>query len=156
MTGEADRPLLYYEDVEVGTTDRSPWYAVERDEAIAFARRWDPYPHHLSEAAAARSIFGRIAACAPHIFAISSRLSHALPVDLALVAGLGGDGLSLLAPVYAGTEVRLARSYLAKRPSKSRPGTGIVTLEDVLESPDGAPLFRTSGSVLIARRDADA
>lgn len=145
-------PTIFFEDIEVGSAQTSDWYEVERDEVIDFAARWDPYPHHLSDEGAAASLFGQIAACAPHIFAISARLSHDLPGPLAMTAGLGGDGLHLLAPVYAGTRVRLTRRFLAARTSKSRPGVGIVKIEDSLSDPDGKLLFRTSGSMLVAKR----
>lgn len=145
-------PAIFFEDIEVGSAQTSGWFEVERDAVIGFAARWDPYPHHLDDEAAADSIFGRIAACAPHTFAISSRLSHDLPGPLALVAGLGGDGLELLAPVYAGTRVRLTRVFAAARESKSRPGVGVVRIEDQLEDPEGRVLFRTAGSILIAKR----
>ncbi len=148
----ASKPTLYFEDVVVGTTLESPGYRVEREEIIEFATRWDPFPFHLDEAAARDSIFGGLAACAPHSFAILSRLSHALPRSMALVAGLGGDGLQLLAPVRAGIEVRLVRRFTAKRGSRSRPEVGVVSFEDALVTPEGEAVFRTSGSVLLARR----
>ena len=69
-----------------------------------------------------------------------------------MTAGLGGDGLHLLAPVYAGSRVRLTRRFLAARESASRPNTGIITIEDRLEDPDGQVVFRTSGSMLVAKR----
>lgn len=147
---------IFFEDIVVGREQQSDWFLIERGEVIDFAARWDPYPHHLDDESAANSIFGRIAACAPHIFAISARLSHDLPGPLALMAGLGGDGLQLAAPVYAGTRVRLTRRFTAARESKSRPNAGIVSLEDRLEDPEGLILFRTSGSILLEKRGADA
>ena len=148
----AVEPTIYFEDIEVGAEQTSDWYAIERGEVIDFAARWDPYPHHLDDTAAENSIFGRIAACAPHIFAISARLSHDLPGPLALIAGLGGEGLQLLSPVYVDTKVRLTRRFTAARASKSRPEAGVVSFEDRLEDPDGQVVFRTSGSVLLSRR----
>ena len=147
---------LYLEDIEVGLTFESPWFTVERDEIIAFAARWDPVAFHLDEEAAKASVFGGLVACAPHIFAISSRLSYFLPRTLALVAGLGGDGLQLLAPVRAGSRVRLVRRFTGARPSKSHPNAGVVSLEDTLVTPEGEIVFRTSGSLLLARRETDA
>ncbi|MBJ20299.1 MAG: acyl dehydratase [bacterium] len=132
----------------------SPWYEVERDEIIEMAIRWDPYPFHVDEEAARASVFEGLAACAPHIFAISARLSHDLPGPLALIAGLGGDGFHLLAPVRAGTRVRLLRRFLATRTSRSRPDAGVVSIEDTLVMPDGEAVFRTSGAMLVARREA--
>lgn len=146
---------LYFEDIEPGLRLESPWYTIEREEVVEFARRWDPYDFHLDEAAAERSIFGGLVACTSHLFAISSRLAHQLPGEVVLVAGLGGDGLQVVAPVRVGTKVRLVRCFTSARPSRSRPEAGVVAFEDVIESPEGKTLFRTSGSVLIARRDAE-
>ena len=145
-------PAVFFEDIEVGSEQTSPWYVVDRDEIVEMAARWDPYPFHLSEEAAERSVFGGLAACAPHIFAISARLSHDLPGPLALIAGLGGDGLQLLAPVRAGASVRLVRRFVSARESKSRPDAGIVAIEDRLETPEGVAVFTTAGSMLLARR----
>ncbi|MBW2423902.1 MAG: MaoC family dehydratase N-terminal domain-containing protein [Deltaproteobacteria bacterium] len=147
-------PEIYYEDIEVGSEYDSPWYVVERDEVIEMASRWDPYPFHLDEKIAKRSLFGGLAACTPHIFAISVRLSHTLPGPLALIAGLGGGGLHLLAPVRVGGKVRLTRRFTDARVSKSRPDAGIVSVEDTLYTPEGDAVFRTSGSMLIAKRNA--
>lgn len=147
---------LYLEDLEAGLRLESPWYTVSRDEIVQFARTWDPYDFHLDEGAAERSIFGGLAACTAHIFAISSRLAHDLPDSFALVAGLGGDGLQIVAPLRAGAQVRLVRCFTAVRPSKSRPQAGVVAMTDTLELPSGAVVFRTSGSVLVARRGTES
>lgn len=144
--------MLYLEDVAVGDVLTSRWYRVERDEIVAFAQRWDPQPFHLDEELARASIFGGLAACAPHLFAILSRLSFELPRRLALVAGLGGEGLQLRAPVFADTEIRLRRRFTAARRSETRPGTGVVSFADVLEDRAGRSLFETAGSVLVATR----
>ncbi len=144
---------IFFEDIEVGSVQTSPWYEVSREEIIEMARRWDPYPFHLDEEVAKNSIFAGLVASTPHIFAISARLSHELPGPLALVSGLGGDGLQLLAPVRANSRVRLVRRFTAARASKSRPTTGVVSFEDTLVTPAGEAVFRTSGSVLLARRE---
>ncbi|MCR9094754.1 MAG: MaoC/PaaZ C-terminal domain-containing protein [bacterium] len=151
---ESHEPTIFFEDIEVDSELRSGWFDVEREEVIAFAARWDPYPHHLDDEAAAASVFGRIAACASHIFSISTRLTHDLPGTIAMAAGLGGDGFDLVAPVYAGSRVRLTRRYVAARESKSRPDVGIVTLEDSLVNEDGQLVFRTSGSMFVSKRTA--
>ena len=151
-THATSEPKIFFEDIAVGDEQTSRWYPVERDEVVEMASRWDPYPFHLNEEAAERSVFGGLAACAPHIFAISSILSHDLPGPLALIAGLGGDGLNLLAPVLVGERVRLIRRYTGARESKSRAGAGVVSLEDTLYTPDGTAVFRTSGSILMAKR----
>ena len=147
-------PTIYFEDIEVGSELQSGWCHVTRDEIIEIASRWDPYPHHLDDEAAADSVFGRIAACASHIFSISTRLTHDLPGILAMAAGLGGDGMTLVAPVYADTRVQLTRRYVSVRKSKSRPEVGIVSIEDTLHDQDGTIVFRTSGSMFVSKRPA--
>ena len=147
---------LHFEDIEIGQRLASPYYLVTREAIVEFVRAWDPHPFHLDDAEAERSVFGGLAACAAHIFAIQSRLSHELPAHVALVAGLGGDGLELLAPVRAGVRLRLLRRFTSKRPSRSRPGCGVVGVEHALETPGGEVLARTSGAILVARRAAPA
>lgn len=151
-TPRSEDGRVYFEDIEVGAEQTSGWFEVERDEVIEMASRWDPYPFHLRDDAAKESVFGALAACAPHIFAISARLAHDLPGPLALLAGLGGDGLDLHAPVFAGSRVRLVRRFTEARPSKSRPNAGIVSIADRLETPSGEVVFRTAGSMLVERR----
>jgi len=149
------RDELYFEDLIPEARYETPFYEVSRDEIVEFARRWDPYGFHVDEEAGRTSIFGGLVACTAHIFSISSLLNHDLPVDFALVAGLGGDGLELLAPVRPGDRLRLVRRILAVRDSKSKPHAGIVTMEDCLESPDGKAFFRTRGAILVARRTSE-
>ena len=143
---------LYYEDIEVDVRMESPWVTVSAEEIVSFAEVWDPHPFHLDEEAGAGSIFGGLSACAAHIFALQSRLSHDLPAQAALVAGLGGDGMQLLSPVLAGQRLRLVRRFTEKRPSRSQPGAGVVGIEHTLVSPEGALLFRTRGFILVACR----
>lgn len=143
-----------FEDIEPGDHVESPWYRVTREAIIEFGREWDPYPFHVDEAAARESEFGGLVACTAHIFCIQSILTHRLPEDVALVSGLGGDGLNLLLPVRPDDELRLVRTYTSKRASGSRPGCGIVGIEHVLERRDGDLVFRTTGSILVERRQA--
>jgi acyl dehydratase len=57
-----DDGLIYFEDVEVGTTASFGHYEVTREEVLEFARKYDPQPFHLSDEAAAQTHFGRISA----------------------------------------------------------------------------------------------
>ena len=41
----------YFEDVAVGEVMTPGPYHVTRDEMVAFARKWDPFPFHVDEAA---------------------------------------------------------------------------------------------------------
>ncbi len=144
--------IRVFEDIEPGDRIESPWYRVTREAIIEFGREWDPYPFHIDEEAAKATEFGGIVACTAHIFCIQSILTHQLPEDVALVSGLGGDGLNLLLPVRPEDELRLLRTYTGKRESASRPECGIVSIEHTLERRGGDIVFRTSGSMLVERR----
>ena len=39
--------MIYYEDLEVGSTSKFGRYDVTRDEVMEFARKYDPQPFHL-------------------------------------------------------------------------------------------------------------
>jgi acyl dehydratase len=145
--------VLYFEDLEVGGEQRSREpFVVEREEVIEFARRWDPQPFHLDESAARASIFGGLTACAAHTFAIQCRLAAALDPPFALLAGLGNDGLELLAPVRPGDRLALVRRIESKRESRSKPDRGIVHFLHELVNQDGTLALRALGRAMVARR----
>ena len=54
--------LIYFEDIEVGHETSFGSYEVTREEVLDFARKYDPQPFHLSDEAAAKTHFGRLAA----------------------------------------------------------------------------------------------
>ena len=58
--------MQYFEDIEVGATQRFGAYAVTRDEVIEFAGKYDPQPFHLSDEEAAKTHFGRLSASGWH------------------------------------------------------------------------------------------
>jgi acyl dehydratase len=50
--------MLYFEDIQPGDSMRSPTYAIDHNEMIEFARRWDPAPIHVDPDAAEAAIGG--------------------------------------------------------------------------------------------------
>ena len=66
--------MLYWEDMEVGTGAVLGTYDVTREEVLEFARKYDPQPFHLSDEAAAKTHFGRIAASGWHTAAMTMRV----------------------------------------------------------------------------------
>jgi acyl dehydratase len=145
--------LLYFEDLVIGAEQRSREpFVVTREEVIDFARRWDPQPFHLDDAAARASIFGGLTACAAHVFAIQCRLATQLDPPFALLAGLGGDGFELLAPTRPGDRLELVRRTESRRESLSKPDRGIVQFSHAIRNQDGALVCRTLGRVMVARR----
>jgi acyl dehydratase len=143
---------LRLEDIEVGMRETSEPFTVERSAIIEFARQWDPQPFHLDEAAAAGSVFGGLSACAAHSFAILSRLGNTMEGRVVVLAGLGTEKLELKAPVRPGDRLRLVRTFVAKRPSRSKPDRGIVDIDNVLINQDDEVVLATLGKVMVESR----
>ena len=145
--------MRYLEDVRVGESVELGRVVVDRDEVIAFARRYDPQPFHVDDVAAAQSPFGGVIASGWHTGAMFSRLC----VDgfLSEFVNLGGQGFSevrFLAPVRPGDELRASIEVLEARPSKLKPDRGTLTMLGTLRDPDGRTVFTMRLSVRIARR----
>jgi acyl dehydratase len=118
--------LVYFEDLEVGTTASFGRYAVTREEVIEFAGKYDPQPFHLSDEAAAQTHFGRISASGWHTCAMTMRMLVD-NITERKQAGLGSPGLDelrWLKPVYPGDVLRVETELLSKRQSRSRPEMG--------------------------------
>src|SRR3546814_5856534 len=62
---------IYLEDLEVGQKASFGSYPVTREEVIEFASKYDMQPFHLSDEAAAKTHFGRIAASGWHTCAMT-------------------------------------------------------------------------------------
>lgn len=120
--------MKFYEDIEVGKVERYGSYAVTLDEVLDFARKYDPQPFHLDEAAAAKTHFKRIAASGWHTCAMTMRMSvdHWTHEETASLGSPGIDEIRWLRPVYPGDTLRCESEVLEKRLSQSKPGIGIT------------------------------
>jgi acyl dehydratase len=144
---------LYFEEAEVGKLRVAGPYPVSRDEIIEFAKKYDPQPFHISEEAAARSVFEGLTASAAHTFAIViSLLSRTQPFSLRVLAGLGWDELRLPIPVRPGDELGLEVTVLEKRESKSNSDRGIIRNQMHLHNQKREMVLQCINTVLVARR----
>ena len=148
--------MIYFEDLEIGATQTYGSVEVTREEVLAFARRYDPQPFHLSDEAAAQTHFGRLAAsgwhtCAMTMGVIVEHLKH-LPQ-----AGLGSpgvDNLRWLRPVYPGDTLTVTGTVIEKTPSRSKPDIGSFRTETRVTNQDGVDVMTMTSIVLIRRRPA--
>jgi acyl dehydratase len=120
----------YFEDFAVGQVLKpSARIRVEKDEIIAFAKKYDPQPFHLDEEEARKSIFGRLVASGWHTAAMTMSLVARSEYRAAGGSiGLGFDELRWPIPVLPGDELRIESEILELRPSKSRPDRGLMKL----------------------------
>ena len=146
--------MMYFEDLEVGTETYFGSYEVTRAEVIEFAAKYDPQPFHLSDEAAEKTHFGRLAASGWHTCAMTMAVIARKVVEQKQ-AGLGSPGvddLRWLKPVYPGDTLHVRGRILEKRPSRSKPEIGSFRTETIVTNQDNTPVLRFVSIVLIRRR----
>ena len=117
----------YFEDYLVGSVHEFGSIAVEQDEVIAFAKRFDPQVFHTDPESAKKTIFNGLIASGWHTAGLMMRLfaDH----FLSKVASLGSPGVDELRwnkPVRPGDELSVRVTVLEARRSRSKPDRGIV------------------------------
>jgi acyl dehydratase len=149
--------MIYFEDLVVGAERDFGTYEVTREEVLEFARKYDPQPFHLSDEAAARTHFGRLAASGWHTAAMTMAVIARAVVGEEQ-AGLGSPGideLRWLKPVYPGDTLHVNGQILEKTPSRSKPEMGSFRTRTTVTNQDGIPVMTFVSIVLIRRRPAD-
>ncbi len=148
-------PRYYWEDFVVGSAREFGAMPVTREAMLAFAREFDPQPFHIDDAAAAASIFGRLAASGWHTAAMAMRMMcDEYLLDAASLGSPGIENLRWLKPVYAGDTLRLRLEVLASRPMASRPGVGLVRNLWQVFNQDGAAVMSMEGWGMFRMRGA--
>jgi acyl dehydratase len=129
----APAPELSFEDFTPGRVFDLGTTVVDRDEMVAFARRFDPQPFHLDEQAGKDSIFGGLIASGWFTAGLWMRAYADEVLSRAPALGSpGGESLTWPAPVFAGDELRASLEVLEARRSRSRPQLGLVRIRALL------------------------
>ena len=130
----------YFEDYVEGDVHRFGSIAVEVEEVIAFARRFDPQTLHVDPEAAKLTPFGGLIASGWHTAGLTMRLyvEHYL-THVASLASPGLDELRWPKPVRPGDTLSVRVTVLKAAPSRSKPDRGVVTsLVEVFNQADEA------------------
>ncbi|GLI98259.1 MaoC family dehydratase [Sphingobium sp. BS19] len=136
----------YFEDIAIGEVERFGSYTVARDEVIDFAGKYDPQPFHLSDEAAARTHFQRIAASGWHTASMFmamfvAHIQQQPERQEASLGALGVDELRWLRPCYPGDVLRCEAEVVEKTPSRRRPEMGIVKSKITVLNQDDEPVM---------------
>jgi acyl dehydratase len=146
--------LIYLDDLEVGQTTYFGSYEVTREEVLDFARKYDPQPFHLSDEAAAKTHFGRLAASGWHTCAMTMAVIARQVVETEQ-AGLGSpgiDNLRWLKPVFPGDTLHVSSRIVEVRPSRSKPEIGSFRSDTIVTNQDEVPVLTFTSIVLMRRR----
>jgi acyl dehydratase len=146
--------MIYFEDLEVGAETEFGTYEVTREEVLEFAEKYDPQPFHLSDEAAAKTHFGRIAASGWHtaamVMAVIAR--HIVKHEQAGLGSPGIDELRWKKPVYPGDTLQVRGEILEKTPSRSKPEIGSFRTRTTVTNQAGDVVMTFVSIVLIRRR----
>ena len=122
----------YFEDFAIGMTRKFGNYRVTREEILEFAGKYDPQPFHLSDEAAAKTLFGSLCASGWHTCSMAMRMI----VDDMAGSGKGGLGspgineLRWVKPVFPGDTLRVESTIIDLKESSSRPEIGTVFMRN--------------------------
>lgn len=143
---------LYLEDLHVGQRFTSGSYRMEEAGIKAFAAEFDPQPFHLDEAAAQASVFKGLSASGWHTAAVAMRLlvDGGIPFADGLI-GFGGE-IAWPRPTRPGDVLHIESEIVEIRPSKSKPGQGIVTVRNTMINQDGEAVYLLTAKLLVFRR----
>lgn len=117
----------YLEDFQPGVTYLSPPHTITEDEAIGFARRYDPQYFHTDPIAARDSVFGGLACGGFQTAALAWALVlESRMFDQCTLAGIGVDELRWLVPVRPGDTLRCRFTLIDSRPSGGKSDRGVA------------------------------
>lgn len=125
---------------QVGETVQLGSHHFDAESIVAFARKYDPQPFHLSEETAHGTVFGRLCASGWHTAAAWMKCNVRTgilkgaqawdgngPAPM-VGASPGFRNLKWLKPVFAGETVTYTRKVLAQRALASKPGYRLLTV----------------------------
>jgi acyl dehydratase len=126
----------YFDEWQVGDliTHELRRTVTETDNLLFSTMTHNPQPLHLDAEAARASEFGRILVNGTFTFALMVGLSVGDTTLGTLVANLGYDKVVMPHPVFIGDTLRASTEVVELRPSRSRPGQGIVTFRHRLHN----------------------
>ena len=152
-----------YEDTIVGARLDLGAHTFTRDEIMDFARRFDPQPFHLDEAAAAKTHFGKLSASGWHTASICMKLYIEGRDRLRAEAAARGEpwfpngpspgfrNLAWLRPVFVGDTITYDTTAMGKRPI-ARPGWGLVLSRARGFNQDGVKVYESHGASTVPMR----
>jgi len=143
----------YLEDFAVGQRFGSGRARIDAARIKSFAAEFDPQPFHLDDAAARDSVFQGLAASGWHTAALTMRLlveSELRPAGG--IVGAGFDEFRWPRPVRPGDELRVESEILEVRPSKSRPGQGMIKVRTTTLNQNDEEVQVNVGNLVVPRR----
>ncbi|MBW4030901.1 MAG: MaoC family dehydratase [Acidobacteria bacterium] len=148
---------LWLEEFTVGTLYRHrPGRTVtEADNVIFSTLTMNPQPLHLDAAWSAEQVFGQ--RLVNSLFTLSTLVGLSISqLTLGtLVANLGFRDVTFPHPVFIGDTLYGESVVTSTRPSKSRPGEGVIEVEHIARNQEGVIVAQCHRAMLVLRRPVD-
>src|SRR6201981_1169977 len=141
-----------FDDLKVGDRFKSEPLSMTEKELIEFAHKFDPQMFHLSRRRAERSIFKGLIASGWHTAAMTMRLFVETLNFAEGAIGLGVDELRWPNVVRPRDILTGETDIVDLRPSRSRPGYGIIRLRNVTTNQRGEIVQTMLASAMVPRR----
>lgn len=148
---------LYYEDFEIGQQLRSKEsYTINKEQAIAFAKEYDPQLQHIDEHGAKDTLFGKLIVSGWQTAAITMKLKTQTELfDMTNgMVGMGLENVRWPRPTFPGDSLRVVVTVLEKRLSQSRPDKGIIKYKVETLNQDNELAMEMTIAVIAPLRDA--
>ncbi|RYY24651.1 MAG: MaoC family dehydratase [Sphingomonadales bacterium] len=126
----------------------------ETDNLLFSTMTHNTQPLHIDAEAAKESEFGQILVNGTFTFSLMVGITVGDTTAGTLVANLGYDKLVMPKPVFIGDTLRAYTEVLELRPSKSRPGQGIVTWRHQMHNQRGELVCECLRSALLRSKAA--
>lgn len=126
----------------------------ETDNLLFTTLTHNTQPLHLDAEAARASEFGQILVNGTYTFSLMIGITVADTTAGSLVANLGYDKLTMPKPVFLGDTLRASSEVVELRPSKSRPGQGIVSWRHQMHNQRDEMVCECLRSALLRSRSA--
>ncbi len=147
--------MRYLEDFKVGETIELGSTVVDKDELIAFGKRFDPQPFHVDEEAAKRTHFGGLITSGWHTAAMLMRLIvDTVAANSVSLGSPGMDEIRWLRPVRPGDTLTGVGKILEVVPSRSKADRGHVRTLYEVTNQKGEKVMTVIGRGIFGRRPA--
>ena len=148
--------IRYAEDFEVGEKFDLGRYHVTREEIVDFAQKYDPFPFHVDEEFASKTVFGGIISSGWLTSLVWLRLMHKNFLEYETVLGSPGhEEVKWPTPVRPDDQLEGTLEVLEQRVSSSRPDLGFVRYRATLTNQNDETVFATTSTMIIKQRPTE-
>ena len=148
--------IRYAEDFEVGEKFDLGRYHVTREEIVSFAQKYDPFPFHVDEESASKTVFEGIISSGWLTSLVWLRLMHKNFLEYETVLGSPGhEEVKWPTPVRPDDQLEGTLEVLEQRVSSSRPDLGFVRYRATLTNQNDETVFDTTSTMIINPRPSE-